>query len=76
MSHPGAQTRAMKTLVNGLGARYPTTNLIASFGKARLVARPDGRAELRGGSDAERTEAKEWISLFMHDAILRVTPGR
>jgi len=65
----------MKTLVNGLSARYGK-NLIASFGKARLLARPDGRAELRGGSDSERTEAKEWISLFMHEAILRVAPGR
>ena len=69
MSHLPAQTRVMKTLVNGLVARY-SNNLIASFGQARLVARPDGRAELRGGSDSERTEAKEWISLFMHEAIL------
>jgi hypothetical protein len=60
----------MKTLVNGLIERY-SNNLIASFGRARLIARPDGRAELRGGSDSERTEAKEWISLFMHEAVLR-----
>jgi hypothetical protein len=46
-------------------------NLIARFGRARLVARSDGRAELQGGSGSELTEAKEWISLFMHEAVLR-----
>jgi len=61
----------MQTLVNGLSQpRY--WNLIASFGRAKLVSRADGRLELRGGSDADRTEAKEWISLFMHDAVPRV----
>jgi hypothetical protein len=61
----------MKTAFNGLNEpRY--WNLIARFGHARLVSRADGRVELRGGSDADHTEAKEWISLFMHDAILRI----
>ena len=61
----------MKTLVNGLNEpRY--WNLIASFGHAQLVSRADGRVELRGGSDSDRAEAREWISLFMHDAVPRV----
>ena len=47
-------------------------NLIARFGQARLVARPDGRARLQGGSRAEQAEAREWISLFMHEAVLQV----
>ncbi len=56
----------MKTLVNGLNEpRYHI--LIASFGAAQLFERPDGRAELCGGADLERTEAKEWISLFAHE---------
>jgi len=48
-------------------------NLIAHFGNARLVAGADGRVELCGGTDSDRTEAKEWISLFMHDAVPRLT---
>jgi len=59
----------MKTLLNGLSERNHT-NLIARFGRARLVSRPDGRAELRDASESERTEAKEWISLFMHEVVL------
>ena len=51
-------------------------NLIARFGRARLIELADGRAELRNASPAEETEAKEWISLFCHDTILRVArPG-
>lgn len=64
----------MKTLVNGLNQRR-YWNLIAQFGRATLVDSADGRVELRGGSDADRTEAKEWISLFMHDAVPRVICG-
>jgi len=65
----------MKTLVNGLNEhRY--WNLVARFGQANLVARADGRMELRGGTDSDRTEAKEWISLFLHDAVPRFVPAR
>ena len=61
----------MKTLIRGMNeTRY--WNLIACFGQARLVNGADGRVELQGGSDADRTDAKEWVSLFMHDAVLRI----
>jgi hypothetical protein len=64
----------MKTLVNGLNeSRY--WNLVACFGRAKLLSRADGRVELRGGSNSDRTEAKEWISLFMHDAVPHIVPG-
>jgi hypothetical protein len=59
----------MKTLVNGLNEPRHL-NLIARFGAARLFERPDGRAELRGGTEHERTEAKEWLSLFAHELRL------
>jgi hypothetical protein len=45
-------------------------HLIACFGKAQLVARSTGEMELRGGTEENRTEAKEWISMFMHEAVL------
>jgi hypothetical protein len=65
----------MKTLVNGLNEpRY--WNLVARFGQAKLFSRADGRVELRGGNASDHTEAKEWISLFMHDAVPRITTAR
>ena len=64
----------MKTLVNGIHEPRHLT-FIASFGAARLFERPDGRAELHGGADTERTEAKEWLSLFEHDIVLRDVPA-
>ena len=60
----------MKTLVNGLNEPR-CWNLVARFGRARLLSRADGRMELRGGNDSDLAEAREWISLFMHDAVPR-----
>ena len=45
--------------------------LIANFGQAKLIRLPDGSTELRGGQAQDFTTAKEWISLFMHEAVLR-----
>jgi hypothetical protein len=42
--------------------------VIARFGNAALIKQHDGRFELLGGSEDDRTEAKEWISLFMNEA--------
>ena len=44
---------------------------IASFGEARLVKTLDFKYELRGGSPGDRQQAREWISLFMHNAVVR-----
>ncbi len=63
----------MKLRIQSGAERYGL-NVIARFGRARLLERPDGRAELRDGSAAEQTEAKEWISLFRHETVLRVSP--
>ena len=45
--------------------------LIASFGEADLVRYLDGRYELRGGSRDDRLTAKEWISMFCHNVVVR-----
>ncbi|HZV35168.1 MAG TPA: hypothetical protein VFB72_11400 [Verrucomicrobiae bacterium] len=45
--------------------------LITTFGRARLVRVADGAMELRGAQASEQTMAKEWISLFLHEAVLR-----
>lgn len=63
----------MKTMTIHL-QRTDRFNLIARFGGAKLITKPDGRMELRGGSRADLTEAKEWISLFMHEAVPRIVP--
>lgn len=46
--------------------------VIALFGTSRLVRTGEGRFELRGGSEDDRSGAMEWISLFMHDVVPRV----
>ena len=45
-------------------------DVVAYFGQARLVKRLDCKFELRGGSQEDHSAAKEWISLFMHEAVL------
>ena len=44
---------------------------VAYFGDAKLIRHVDCQFELRGGSDEDRAQAREWISLFMHEAILK-----
>ncbi len=50
--------------------------LIASFGTARLMRHLNGKFQLLGGSAADRTEAKEWCSLFLHEAVFVSSPPR
>ena len=44
--------------------------LIASWGEARLIKYLDGKTDLRGGSEQERAEAREWMSMFWHEAVV------
>lgn len=46
--------------------------MVATFGQAQLVRFADGRLELRGGSKEDHGEAREWISLFWHEAVIAV----
>ena len=52
--------------------------LLARFGDARLVKMLNGKIELRDGSPDDQAAAKEWCSLFLHDAVLhcRDRPAR
>jgi len=43
---------------------------LAQFGEARLVKKLTGKIELIGGSADDRTAAKEWVSLFLHEAAV------
>ena len=48
---------------------------IATFGRARLVKKLDGSFELAGGSKDDQMEAREWLSLFMHEAVISEPAG-
>ncbi len=45
--------------------------LMASWGEARLINYLDGKLVLKGGSKADRIAAREWISLFLNNAVVR-----
>ena len=49
--------------------------VVAYFGQAQLIKFLDGKVELRGGSDQDRAEAREWMSLFWHEAVVRCFPA-
>jgi hypothetical protein len=48
--------------------------LVASFGSARLVRKLHGKYILHGGAPEDNTAAKEWISLFFHEAVPQYLP--
>jgi hypothetical protein len=43
---------------------------LAKFGTARLIQKSTGKIELVGGTVADRIAAKEWVSLFLHEATV------
>lgn len=49
---------------------------IANWGDAELLHQLNGRYELRGGSPEERQAAREWISMFMHEAVVASNSNR
>jgi len=48
---------------------------IAGFGDAHLFKKLNGKLELRGGTDADRSEARQWCSMFLRDAVAACTPA-
>jgi hypothetical protein len=52
--------------------------VVTWFGTAALIRRPDRSYELRGGTADDEAAAREWVALFLHEAVLarRETPGR
>jgi hypothetical protein len=59
----------MKNLIARILDRKQT-EILAAFGSARLIVKCDGTLEIQGGSPTERGEAREWLSLFAHGAVL------
>jgi hypothetical protein len=56
----------------GIGSKR---KVVACFGRAKLVRTPDCGYELHGGSDEDHAEAREWVSLFFHEAVIRRVAG-
>ena len=44
--------------------------VVATFGGARVVRLRGGGTEIRGGGLLEQAEAREWASMFCHEAVL------
>jgi hypothetical protein len=49
--------------------RRHRSEVVRQFGDAQLIRRPNGRHELIGGTDADRIDAIEWVSLFAHEIV-------
>jgi len=47
--------------------------VIASFGEAKLIKKPDRKYELVGGTEADRAEAQKWIAMFMRNDVVQGT---
>ena len=43
---------------------------IMLFGQAKLIETGQGKLELKGATKEEQVEVKEYVSLFMHEAVL------
>lgn len=50
------------------------SEIVASFGAANLIRRRDGCWELHGGSPSDHAAAREWSSLFQHEATFASLP--
>jgi hypothetical protein len=62
----------MSGMKNRWTVAFPTDmelEVLAVFGRSRVVRLRNGRMEIRGGEPDERAEAREWASLFCHEAL-------
>ncbi len=51
--------------------------LLVRFGGAKLMRQSGGEGTLMiGGSRADQAELREWISLFMHEAVPQAVPRK
>ena len=43
----------------------PADEFLAGFGSAQLFRLPDGKLEIRGGTEQDKAEARDWVRQFM-----------
>ena len=70
MSHPLRQTPSMINRHQPPIELTGRTQTIMQLGQAKLIQTAEGKLELKGATKDEQTEAKEFVSLFMHEAVL------
>jgi hypothetical protein len=49
--------------------------LVATFGRARLVRRANGRHVLLGGNASDHAAAREWCALFAPEVVFASLPS-
>jgi hypothetical protein len=52
----------------------PQPRIVAAFGRSLLVRVAPYSYRLHSASAGDLTSAKEWVSLFMHEAVLTEAP--
>jgi len=55
--------------LNQFISQRTTGRVIQQFGNAKLIRHRNGQHELVGGTNADRTAAFEWVSLFAHEIV-------
>lgn len=75
LSYPLRQSVRMKTN-RFLWVAPDEVETIATFGDACLVKQLSGKIELIGGTLEDRGTAREWCSLFFHEAVDAGTKGQ
>lgn len=63
----------MKTIRMTLTSLPAGFEVVRRFGQAWLLQDRTGRWLLNGGRPTERSDAREWISLFCHDALVQTS---
>ncbi len=56
---------------NWLSRIRDRSKVVTQFGSAKLVKRVNGEHELVGGTHADRLAAHEWVSIFLHEVVIR-----
>ena len=60
----------MTMQMDALRGNEDEVQVLAWFGEARVVRLRGGRTQIRGGGKLEQAEAREWASMFCHEAML------
>jgi hypothetical protein len=43
--------------------------VVATFGQAQLIRTLNGECQLKGGTEPHRLKAKEWVAMFVPEAL-------
>jgi hypothetical protein len=71
LRHAG-RMKVKKSINIALTSLIFQNTIVAQFGPARLVRKPDGRHELIGGTAGHRGAAREWFSIFAPEVVFNI----